>query len=326
MKSTAITILSLLVGTAAPSFGAPPLDDILKWLEQANGRIDVVKTEGYTHRYAWDDSASAWKITPDRCTFNCAFENKPKGRFVLDEHPSIARWISGAAPYAATWSIDFRDVDGRVIHWDRVFQQHDGAQFLGDGVILDEVYRGKASGFFETAAQQAEKLYSGLSFTGLRAIENAQVHVPDRFKDITVEDSAGGMVHVRYSSSEACRAYDFILDPKKNFALVRYTFTQDRAVTTADAEFSMTYEVLEHRQIAEGVWYPIHCTLTMKHSKEFAALLRLQHPKDDEPNVSYTPRKTELVLTKVSILDGDDAEASLTVKLPEELIVRNEGQ
>ncbi|HUJ08988.1 MAG TPA: hypothetical protein VL171_03105 [Verrucomicrobiae bacterium] len=115
-------------------------------------------------------------------------------------------------------------------------------------------------------------------------------------------------------------AYDFVLDPKKNFALVRYVYSQSRALTTEDDEFSMTYEVLDHRQIAEGIWYPIHFTMTTRHSKEYVTQIRsLYHSRVDD---DYRPTKSEVVLTNAAILHGADAEVNLTVVLPDGVDIR----
>lgn len=325
MKPAAIAILCVLIGQLARSLAAPPLDDILKWLDQANQVIGVVRTEGYTHHYLWDDSTLSWKVTPETCAFSCVIENKPNGRYVLDVHPSLTRWISGAAPYGATWATDFRDDNGFDTRWERAFQHHDGTNFLSSPIKLDEINRSKKSEFYKSFAQQAERFYSGLGYTGLGAIKNIPVYFPTLSKDIAVTDTADGMIRIQYSYSEACVAYDFVLDPKKNFALVRYPYSRSRALTTEDNELSMTYDVLEHRQIADGVWYPIHCTVTTKYSKEYAALSRSRNrPQDDQdPYDRYRSRKRELLLTKVAILEGREAETNLIVKLPDGVTIRN---
>jgi hypothetical protein len=322
MKRAAIIILSLLMGLSSQSFAAPPLEEILAALEQANEQIGVVKVEGYTHEYRRDDSASSWKVTPATSTFSCAFENKPQGRYVLNQNPSISRWILGAAPYLATWSTQFRDADGFITYLSRATQSHDGTQLLGlpqSRCSGEQADCGKKSQFSQGLAQRAERFYSGLGFTGLRAIRNTPVYAPDRFKDIAVSDTSDGMVLVHFESPQLCVAWDLTLDPEKNFALVRYTYSQGRVLTTADDEITQTYEVPEHRPIADGVWYPVHCIVTTEHSKECAALLRSRYPQSldrgqDDP---YVGRREELVLTKVSLLSGNDAETNLTVNLPE---------
>lgn len=325
MKPAVIAIVCVLIGQSARSLAAPPLGDILKWLEQANQTIGVVKTEGDTHYYLWDDSASSWKVTPETCTFSCVFENRPNGRYVLDEHPSLTRWISGAAPYLAKWSTDFRDANGFTTHWERALQYHDDTNFLSAPFERNEVYRSKKSEFYNAMAQQAERSYSGLGYTGLGAVKNIPVYIPALSKDIVVTDTADGMTRLQFLLSEYCVAFDVVLDPKKNFALVRYTYSQSRELTTEDDEFSMTYDVLEHRQIADGIWYPIHCTMTTTHSKEYAALMRSRNPPqgDQDPYDPYRSRKSEFLLTKVAILEGRDAETNLTVTLPDGLTIRN---
>ena len=97
-------------------------------------------------------------------------------------------------------------------------------------------------------------------------------------------------------------------------------------MTTADDEFVWTYEVLEHRQIAPGIWYPVHCMETRKYSKERADWMRDQDPQKDDPDRTdpFAPHRSELIFTKVAILNDKDAEPDLTVKLPDGLDIRNE--
>ena len=191
----------MLIAQSAKSLAAPTLGDILTWLEQADQTIGVVKTEGYTHEYLWDDSSSSWKVTPETCTFTCVVENKPNGRYVLDEHPSLARWISGAAPYLATWATDFRDASGFDVRWVRDFQHHDGTNFLSTPIKIDEVDRSKEMEFYKGFAQRAWRFYSGLGYTGWGAIKSIPVYFPALSKDITVTDTADGMIRVQYCSA-----------------------------------------------------------------------------------------------------------------------------
>jgi hypothetical protein len=351
MKRIAAIVLMFSLGFASRSGATPSLEEILAVLEQANEQIGVVKVEGYTHQYRWDDSTPSWNVTPQTTTFTCTYENRPQGRYVLDEHPTISRWESGAAPYLAEWRTQFRDADGVITWWTRADQHrrassmslgasvtqwwdwptqpHDGFPFSPDPPFSDnELRRGKKSAFLRAMAQQAEKFYSGLGFTGLRAIRNAPVYVPAKWADFTVSDTNDGMTRVQYGVPEICLEFDFILDPRKNFALVRYTRSQNRIITTADGDLSTTLEVLGHRQIASGLWYPVHCTSTTTYSKEYAAFLRSRYPESDAQNRPdpYTPARGELVLTKVSLLAGIDAETNLTVKLPDGLTVIDEDQ
>ncbi len=108
--------------------------------------------------------------------------------------------------------------------------------------------------------------------------------------------------------------------------MVRYIYSQDRAVTTTDNEFVWSYEVLEDRQIAPGLWYPVHCTDTRTYSKERATWQRAQAPPNDDPHRPdhYAPHKSELILTKVALLDEKAAEPDLTVKLPNGLDIHTE--
>jgi hypothetical protein len=108
--------------------------------------------------------------------------------------------------------------------------------------------------------------------------------------------------------------------------LVRYTYSFNRVVTTDDDDFVQTYGVLEHRQIANGVWYPVHCTYTAKYSKEAATWFRAREQRNDDQNKAdgYSPRKSELILSKIALLDDKAAEPDLTVKLPDDLDIHTE--
>ncbi len=325
MKLATITVLSLLIGLSTRSMAAPPLEEILARLEQVDRDIRIVKTEGTTREYEWDETTSSWKTTPMNSSFQCIIENKPKGRYVLTENPSIMRWEKGMAPYLAEWSVQFRDSDGFVTHWEKAEQYHNGTQLMDAPIDLHEAQRSK-TGFWAVMAQRAETMCSGLGFTALKVMQRAPVYHPERAKDFTVSDTPDGMVHVRGGVPEACIAYDYLLDPRKNLALVRFTYSQNRAVTATDGEFVEMYEVLEHRQIAAGIWYPVHCAITRKHSKEFADLMRARGrpEKDQDQTDHYAATKSELVLSKVALLNEKDAVPDLTVKLPDGLDITNE--
>jgi hypothetical protein len=299
MKSAAIPVLSLLVALPLQALPAPSLEDIVKTLEQVDKRIDVIKVEGYWHMYQWDDSTRSWKTTPESSTFGCAIENKQQGRYVFDQHPGIMRWTAGTAPFLASWSTQFRDSDGVITEWwYKPNQPYDGTEFLPNGLrcFNERADREKKAGFYHALAQRVEGIYSGLGFTGLWAIRNTPIHIPSRAKDFTVSESEDGMVRVRFSVAAMPVTWDYVLDPKKNFALVRYAYTQQHG-------YSYTDEVLEHRQIANGVWYPVHCTRTSKDSARNG--------------------KEELVLTSIEVLHGGDAETNLTVKLPDGITIRD---
>ena len=319
MKRAAVIILGLVVGLSARSLAAPPVEDILKALEHVDGQIGVVKTEGHTHEYLWDDTTASWKITPVTSTFTCVIENKRQGRYVLNQNPSITRWIDGTAPYSATWSTEFRDGDGFITRLNTATQPHDGTQLLGEAQSRCRGYQDARRKEPEHSLEPAETLFSGLRFTGSGAVRHTPVQAPTIFKGITVSDTQDGMTRVRYLWPETCVGFEFVLDPRKDFALVRYVYSDNRQLTTADEERSFTYEVLERRQIADGVWYPIHYISTEKYSKEYASAMHLRYPRTDEPHGvdPYTSRRTEIVLTKVAILEGRDAETNLTVNLPE---------
>ncbi len=327
MKYAVIIALCLLVGFPARSLAAPPIEKVLAWLEQTNERIRVVKTAGYTHEYLWDDSTSSWKVTPETSTFDCVMENKPKGRYVLNQTPLINRWIAGTAPYLATWATEFRDGGGFITYWSRATQSYDGRQFLGvpqSRCMGDLADRRKDSA--DTVGH--EMFLSGLRFTGFEAVNHTPVAAPWRFKGIVVSDTEDGMTRIQYTVPEICLGFEFVLDPRKAFALVRYEYSDNRQLTTADEERTFTYEVLEHRQVADGVWYPVHCVETTKFSKEYATLMRLQYPQEiaGAQDDAFLSRQRELVLTNVTLLAGDDAETNLSVKLPDGLTIREQGE
>ncbi|MGA2604721.1 MAG: hypothetical protein ABSG14_10875 [Verrucomicrobiia bacterium] len=296
MKLPVIFTVIVLVVFSSRVLAAPSLEDIVKALEKADRKIDAVKVEGDWHMYQWDDPTKSWKTTPVSSTFTCAIENKPQGRYVFDEHPHIARWTDGTAPYLASWSTQFRDSDGVITDWHyKPNLPYDGTQFLaGPTCFRDRADREKKSGFYHALAQRVEGIYSGLGFTGLRAIRNTPIHVSSMSNNFTVSESPDGLVRVRFSVAVLpAVTWDYVLDPNKDFALVRYAYSQQGG-------YSYTDEVLEHRQIAGGVWYPARCTKTTSDSKE------------------------ELVLTKIDLLHGGDAETNLTVKLPDAVEIRAE--
>ncbi|HXI85653.1 MAG TPA: hypothetical protein VNL17_16355 [Verrucomicrobiae bacterium] len=328
MKRAAVIILSLLAGLPARLLAAPPLEDILKALEHVDGQIGVVKTEGHTHEYLWDAATGSWKITPVTSTFTCVIENKWKGRYVLDQNPSVNRWIDGTAPYLAMWTTEFRDGDGFITYLSKTTQLYDGTQFLGVAQSRCAGYQASRRKEPEYSTEPAETLFSGLTFTGWGAVRHTPVQAPTIFKGIVVSDTKNGMTRVHYTASEICVGFDFVLDPKKNFALVRYAYSDNRQLTTADEERTFTYEVLEHRQIADGVWYPVHYTSTERYSKEYAPAMHLQFPQRDDlqERNRYVSRRMEVVLSNVTILEGREAETNLTVSLPEGTTVINEGE
>jgi hypothetical protein len=304
------------------------VEDILKVLENVDGQIGVVKVEGKTREYSWDDTDTSWKITPVTSTFTCVIENKRKGRYVLNQEPSVNRWTDGSAPYLATWSSEFRDGDGFITYLSRTTQPYDGKELLGTAQSRCRGYQAERRKETEYSLEPAETLFSGLSFTGWRTVKRTPVQAPERFPGIDVSDTAGGMVQVHYVWPQACVGFDFVLDPRKNFALVRYVYSDNRQLTTADEERTFTYEVLEHRQIAEGVWYPVHYTSTDRYSKEYAPAMQLRYPQPAgvSEHDLYVSHRTEVVLSKVSILEGHEAETELSATLPEGTTVIDGGE
>ncbi len=205
MKLAIITVLGLFVGFSDRSFAAPPLAEILARVEQVDRDIRVLKTEGTTREYAWDEATSSWKTTPMTSKFQCVIENKPNGRYVLTENPAIMRWEKGSAPYLAEWRVEFRDVDGLVTHWVKTEQYHDGTQLINTPSTRKEVYRSKTGGY-AMSAQIVERTFSGLGYTALKVLRHAPVYFPDWAKT-TVSDTPDGMVQVRSGNSRSLRRF-----------------------------------------------------------------------------------------------------------------------
>jgi hypothetical protein len=137
--------------------------------------------------------------------------------------------------------------------------------------------------------------YSGLRalrpFTSLSGEELGRwidAMVQDGNLSLSITEDPTGTVHVAYSTSEVQQTDDVVLDPKKGFALVRHAKT-DKFQRT------MINQVLEHRQIAEGIWFPVRFAQT------------IQRPKQDENN------RSEIALSEVKLLDGPEAEKALNV-------------
>ncbi|HTS16320.1 MAG TPA: hypothetical protein VMP11_01985 [Verrucomicrobiae bacterium] len=343
MKLFAGVGLMLSVAFVTPCGAVPSLDDILAAMKYADEQIGVVKVEGYIHEYRWDDTSASRTVTPETSTFTRTYENKPQGPYVLDEHPTVMRWKDGSAPYLAEWRTQFRDSDGFITWWTRTNQYrttllssvtqwwdhplkpHDDIPSPPRSFTVNNVRRGKVSSFLQSMAERVETMYSGLGFTTLKAARRTPICFPDQYPGIVVSDTPEGMTQIQYVSPDVCVAWDFILDPKKNFALVRYTYSRNRGLTTTDNEMTMTYEVREHRQIADGVWYPVRYTTKTEFSAEYAAemLSRYPPPHADELD-PYTSQGEEVVLTNVIMLSGAEAEANLTVKLPDGLDVIDE--
>ena len=196
MKLATIALIGLLVGVSAQSPAAPPLEDILARLEQVDRDIHILKTEGTTREYEWDETTSSWKSTPMTSSFQCIIENKPKGRYVLTENPVIMRWEKGMAPYLAECRLEFRDSDGLITHWTKTEQYQNGTQLIEAPVDLKEVHRSK-TGFWAIGAQRVERVFSGLGYTALKVMRNAPLRVPERAKDVAVSDTPDGMMYVR---------------------------------------------------------------------------------------------------------------------------------
>jgi hypothetical protein len=161
MKLATITILGLLVGLPLQIFAAPPLEEILARVEQVDRDIHVLKTEGTTREYEWDETTSSWNTTPMTSSFQCVIENKPKGRYVLTENPAIMCWEKGSAPYLAECRVEFRDSDGFVTHWVKTEQYHNGTQLINAPFDRREVYRSQ-TGSYAINAQIVERTFSGL--------------------------------------------------------------------------------------------------------------------------------------------------------------------
>ena len=308
MKARVIAFACLLVGMSDSLLSAPPLEDMLKALNQSNAKLSVLSLEGYTKEYEWDNAATSWKLTPVSCTFSLIIENKKRGRYVFTAKPSITRWENGITPYFATWSTEFRDSEGYITVWEQGDQKHDGQHFLSVRCELCKAIRRKDP---EHSFTWAETFLCASDFTGLEALRpftGLPIDLFAKFRDKIVKDTGltisaneGGLVQVKYSFSGPGQSdtHDVLLDPAKGFGLVRHTHYEKRHEKPWD--YTTTYEVLEHREIADGVWYPVHCVVTRD-----------------------TTLKQELVLTKATILEGSFAERGLTAKLPEDLVVRDQ--
>ncbi len=326
-------IIGLFLAWVTSALAAPSLVKIMDELDRTNAKIHVLKVEGQTHEYEWDAMSSSWQMTPVTSTFRLAIENKAKGRYVLTCDPAITRWTHGAAPYNASWTTEFRDSDGFVTYWNRVSQPHDGTHLLPTRIEHHEAWRRKEH---ENFNGWPEPFPSVLSFTGLKGLQSftkiprsqldgiIESLITDHRLNLVVSDDEHGMVRIQHSIPNDGQTHDVVLDPQKGFALVRYTRTDGSKGTTAPADRTMTDEVLEYRQIADGLWHPVHCMQTIKYSEEFVALQRSRHaPAVVQYQNAYKARKTEFVLTKVTLMEGPEAENSLTVKLPEQVTVKD---
>ena len=313
--------MTLLVGISARSFALPSLNEIVSALEQVDRKMAGVKTAGHMLVSSWNESNSSWAATPQSAQFSCAIENKYRARYVLNLTPALNIWIAGKAPYLGTWSTEFREADGVVTHWDWAYQYHDGTNYSAPRFEHSDAYRRTDS---ELTREPADLGFSGLGYTGLRAIRNTPIFQPSRADGFSVTNTEGGMIRVSYSFPEAFVLYDFILDPQKNYTLLRYKYAQMNAQTPTLRDFTVEHEVIENQQVANGVWYPVHFTDTTRYSKEYADRMRAQLPPGEDHGLLdiYVDHKSEIVFTKVELLDGTNIEANLVFSLPTNVVVR----
>ena len=299
MRAIAIIVICLLCGVSASSSAAPSLEEIVRSLRETNAKISVLKVEGYAQQYCRDNATSPWKSTPVSSQFTLAIENKKNGRYVLTMNPKIFTTgvTNGKASYAATWYTEFRDAEGFITHWERGFQYHDGSRFLPPRADINHAYRFKDTANY---AMPKEMFLSAKSFSGFEALgflSEIPTSLVSRISSapdmsFTTSDAEGGLVWLKYSLEPSAEENEVLLDPAKGFGLVRYSRTDKRTTVTLD--------VFDHRKIAEGVWYPVHCAQTLNQTE-----------------------KNEVVLTKVTLQETSASDSDLTVNLPEGLAIND---
>jgi thiol-disulfide isomerase/thioredoxin len=303
----------------------PTFPEIISLQEAQNEKITVLCLEGNTHEYLWKSDRSSWELTPVTLAFRLAFENKEKGRYVLNSDPAINRWTHGAAPYGVSWTTEFRQADGFIVNWSKAFQSHDGTKFLHNKFERDEISK-RMEGPNERS--YPDGFVSGRAFTALGAIGNfdrtpLELLVKDtQFK---ISQTAEGFVQIDRAWPDIGERFEVVVDPSKDYSLVRYTRIHDWKEGHLTNGWVTTSEVLEKRKLGNGVWYPVRCAVTNRYVKEFADHLRQRNPRsevgDDDP---FADRKREMIYTNIEIPEADNREAVLSVQLPVEVPVREQ--
>jgi hypothetical protein len=303
----------------------PTFPEIISLQEAQNEKITVLSLEGNTHQYLWNSDQSSWELTPVTLAFRLAFENKEKGRYVLNSDPSINRWTHGAAPYGASWTTEFRQADGFVVNWSKAFQSHDGTKFLHNKFERDEISK-RMEGPNERS--YTDGFLSGMAFTtfgAIRDFDRTPLEMLVKDAQFKISQTADGFVQIDKAWPDLGERFEIVVDPAKDYSLVRYSRIHDWKEGHITGGWVTTSEVIEKRQLSNGVWYPVHCVVTDRYTKEFADHLRERNPKqspgDDDP---FADKKRELIFTKIDIPEADKRDAVLSVQLPVGIPVREQ--
>ena len=300
-KSAALilTVIALSTAMAEDNDHWSFAELVSRWAAQ-NDKVPFIRAAGHTENYKWDVDSSSWKLTPATDTFRLTFENKASGRYLLELDPSITEWTNGAAPWGASWTTEFRDADGMITHWSKGFQHHDGTHFLLNRMEENRISKRKQA---EHERSYAEGVLSGVAYTPLGAIlsfDNWPVDALEKNNQFAVTPQTDGTVRLDSAWATLGERFELIVDPAKDYALVRFVRAHDWKEGNSHDDFVNTYEVLEHKKLPNGIWYPTRFGFTRKYSDKYAQHLAEKN-KNSGPE-RFQAKKRLVIFEKLEVL------------------------
>jgi beta-lactamase regulating signal transducer with metallopeptidase domain len=243
-----ITVLIAVIGLTRPTnyHLTPELqNDMQAILQQVRAQENAhlsLQLQVERQQEYWSGAKGVFESQPQPTLADITLElTGMKARYRARYHPSVGRWIHGAAPFYIESKTDVSDGDNT---WTILSERHDNFRWKTGGEI------GFLAGFSYRADDQVRTVIDGLEGNGFTPFNGASY----------------GIERTILNGSPAIRVQDIItlggaqrrtwwFDPQRDYALTQYEMADFNGGSTRPTYLEVT-SVQQLQKLAEGVWYP----------------------------------------------------------------------